>query len=88
MVEGVVPVVVYSCKLFPFLVHGEGIVILQNFLEVLGMLIANIFNYKVIHYQDELNRSPCVSPQPWSSSGLIVARLLQYGAEEIVGEAS
>ena len=88
MVGGIVPVEVYICKLSPFLVHGEGIVILQNFLEVLGMLFANIFNSKVVHYQDELDRSPCVSPQPGSSSGFIVAKLLQSGAEDIVDEAT
>ena len=50
MIGGTVPVEVYTCKLFPFPVHCEGIVILQNFLEVLGMLLADIFNSKVVHY--------------------------------------
>ena len=88
MFGGIVSVEVYAYKLFAFLVHGEGIVIIQKFLEVMGMLLAEIFNSKVVNYQDELDRSPFVAPHPGISSGLIVFRLLQSGAEEIVVEAT
>ena len=88
MFGGIVPVEVYACKIFAFPVHGDGIVSLQKLLEILGMLLADIFNPKVVNYQDELDMLPCVSPQPGISSGFIVACLLQSGTEEIVGEAT
>ena len=73
MFGGIVPVEVYACNIFAFPVHGDGIVSLQKLLVVMGMLLADIFNPKVVNYQDELDRSPCVSPQTKSISGFILA---------------
>ena len=52
------------------------------------MAFADILYTKVINYQDELDRTPLVSPKTWSGGGMIVASGVQTLFEETVSEDS
>ena len=52
------------------------------------MAFSDILNTKIINYQDELDRTPLVTPETWSGGGMIVASGVQTLFEETVSEDS
>ena len=52
------------------------------------MAFTDILYTKIINYQNELDRTPLVSPETWSGGGMIVASGVQTLFEETVSEDS
>ena len=52
------------------------------------MAFADILYSKIINYQDELDRTPLVTPETWSGGGMIVTSGVQTLFEETVSEDS
>mgnify|MGYP006892530549 CR=1 FL=1 len=55
---GVVPAQINASKFFACPVFAHFIVFIEYAQEVVGMLFADIFNAKVINYENELDRTP------------------------------
>jgi hypothetical protein len=62
MFLGVVPFQVHSSKFGAIPVGGHLVVFAKDCQEVLGMLLANILNAKVINDEDELDGAPLMAP--------------------------
>ena len=50
------------------------------------MLLASVIDTKVVHYQDELDWAPLVSPKAWRGGRLEIARRVEPFAEQVVRE--
>ena len=69
MALGVVPFQFNARKLVAFPINGNFVVFLEDLEEVIGMLLANILNAKVVHYQEKFDWAPLVAPEPRGSRG-------------------
>jgi hypothetical protein len=69
---------------FSFFFDRALIVFLDHFQEVLGVLLTNVFDSKVVDDQREHNGTPLVFPQTGSGLALRVAMFLQSFGEELL----
>jgi len=83
---GVIPCKVDADVFLACPVFCDGIVMLENSLEVLGVVFANIFNTKVIDNEEECDGASLVSPQPWGGFGLVVALGVESFSKEVIGK--
>ncbi len=56
--------------------------------EVLGVLLSNIFNTKVVYYKGELNWPSDLLPQAGCVGNLVVSMGLQFFCEVSIGQGS
>jgi hypothetical protein len=63
-------------------------VFLEDIAKVVSMAFTDIFNPKIINYQDELDGPPLVSPEAGSGGSMIVSSGVQTLFKETVGEDS
>ena len=59
---------------------------LEDVDEVVGVLLADIFDAEVVDNQHELDRAPGVAPEPGCRRGFMVAGGVEALAQEVVGE--
>ena len=84
----IVPLNVDSCKYLSLPIGGNLVVFLQDFLQMLDMLVPDIFNSKVIHDEDKQYWSPFVSPESHGGCGFIVTCFVEAGAQKIICQFS
>ena len=80
----IVPLNVDSCKFRSLPIGGNFVVLLQEFLQMLDMLVPDIFNSKVINDEDEHDCSPFVTPESHGGCCFIVTCFAEVGAQKII----
>ncbi len=80
----VIPLNGESTVSFSFFFDRALIVFLDRFQEVLGVLLTDVFDSKVIDDQGEHNGTPLVFPQTGSGLALRVAMFLQSFGKELL----
>ena len=65
----VVPGKVDTSVFLAFPILGDGVMLLQDRVEVLGVALVNVFDAKVVNNERESNRTPLVAPE----AGVVLA---------------
>ena len=88
MLLSIIPFNVDACKFLSLPIGGDFVVFLQDFLQMLDMLVPNIFNSKVINDEDEHDWSPFVAPESHGGCCFIVTGIVEAGAQDVICEFS
>ena len=80
----VVPVHVYAKVLVSIPVNGTFVVFLENFCEMVGMLLTNVLDTKVVATKSEQERPPVMFPKARCDVALLVAVLFEPFFEKIL----
>ena len=88
MLLRIVPLNVNACKFLSLPIGGNFIVFQEDLLQMLDMLVPNIFNSKIIHDEDAHYWSPFVSPESHGGFCFIVTCFVEAGAQKIICQCS
>ncbi len=84
LVAIVVPVHGHSKLLVSVPVNGTFVVFLKNLCKMVGMLLPNVLDAKVVNTESERKRPPIVFPKAWCDIALMVAMLVEAFFKEIL----
>ena len=84
MLGGIVPGDVDAGELGAGEILSDCIMIFEDFLEMLEVTVADVFDAKIVNDEDEGDGPPLVAPEPRSCGRLIVAMFGETFAEEVV----
>ena len=59
--------------------------LLENGLEMSGVVFTNVLDAEVVNDEEEYNRAPLVAPQARGGVGLVVALCVEAFSEEVIG---
>ena len=74
-----------ASKLVSRPIFSDGVMLLENVVEVKGVAFTNIFNTKVINNKAKRARTPLVAPEASSGKILVVTGLVEALGEEVIG---
>ena len=77
LVAIVVPVHGHAKVLVSISVNGTFVAFLENLCKMVGMLLPNVLDAKVINTESEQERPPVVFPKAWCDFALMVAVLVE-----------
>ena len=80
----IVPFDVNACKFGSLLIGSDIVVFLLHFLQMLDMLLTNIFNSKVVYNEDKHDGSPFVPLESHCGGCFIVPSFVEVGTKEII----
>ncbi len=84
LVAIVVPVQVHAKVLVSIPVNGTFVVFLKNLRKMVGMLLPNVLDTKVVDTENEQERSPVMFPKARCDIALMVAMLVEAFFKEIL----
>ena len=67
-------------------ISGDLVVLTKGLVEMFGMFAAYIFDTKIVHGQDKLDRTCCVAPQTRHQLTLKVSVLVESLFKQLVGQ--
>jgi hypothetical protein len=80
----IVPVHVHAKVAFSVPDNGTFVVFLENFCEMVGMLLPNVLDAKIVNTESEQERLPVMFPKAPFDIALLVAMLVESFFEEIL----
>ena len=81
---GVIPGQVDACVEITFPVFCEVVEFLDGVMEVVSVVVANVFDSEVVYYEGEQDGSPPVSPETWCAFALVVALFVEAFGKEFL----
>ena len=82
----IIPIQLDFHKFFPVDIDGDFVIFFKRADEVIQIIFADVFNAKVVNYQDKLDWLWFVLPQSGHSLALVISRLVQTLLELILSE--
>ena len=82
----VIPFEVDASEFVAILIFSDGVMLLENVVEVKGVAFTNIFDAKVINDEEKHDGTPLVAPEARSSKILVLTVLVEALGEEVVGK--
>ena len=84
----IIPFKVNPSEFLPLPVGCYLVVLLKDFEEMYCVLLPEIFDAEIIHYQDELDKAPFMAPEPRCCGCLVVACFIKLCTQQVIRKSS